>query len=64
MDDHSGIRIPRKKHKHDTDTLSSSHKKNFKTIEEGINNFIQIFLLDLYMFVHVVTRRGSGKAPT
>ena len=39
MDDHSGMRIPRKKHKHDTDTLSSSHKKNFKTIEEGIKQF-------------------------
>ena len=39
MDDHSGMRIPSKKHKHDTDTLSSSHKKNFKTIEDGIKQF-------------------------
>ena len=39
FNDDSGINIPRKRCKHDTDTLPKSHQKDLKTVEESIKLF-------------------------
>ena len=69
FNDNVEINVPRKRCKHDTDTLPKTCHKDFVTIGNCLlnnficllNNFIQIYLLDPYMFVHVVTKHGLGK---
>ena len=38
-DDYSEINVPRKRRKHDEDTLSKMHQKDFETIEKAIKQF-------------------------
>ena len=61
FDDSLEIITPRKRYKHDTDNFPETHKKDLNLLKKLLNNSIQIFLLDLCIFVHVVTRHGSGK---
>ena len=60
FNDNVEINVPRKRCKCDTDNLPKTCQKDFVT-KSLLNNFIQIYLLDPYMFVHVVTKHGLGK---
>ena len=39
FNDNSGVNFPRKRFKHDTDTLPKSKQEDFKTIQESIKQF-------------------------
>ena len=61
INDDLDITVPRKKNKHDIDLLPENSRKTLKLLKSLSNDSIQIYLLDPYMFVHVVIRHGSGK---
>ena len=61
FNDDLGINISRKKNRHATDILPKIIRKMLKLLKSLSNNSMQIYLLDPCMFVHVVTRHGSGK---
>ena len=61
INDDLEINVPRKKIKRDIDFLPKKSRKTWKLLKSLSNDSIQIYLLDPYMFVHVVIRHGSGK---
>ena len=61
INDDLEINVPRKKNKRDIDLLPKKSRKTLKLLKSLSNDSIQIYLLDPYMFVHVVIRHGSGK---
>ena len=62
INDDLEITNPRKKIKHDIDLLpKKDSRKTLKLLKSVSNDFIQIYLLDPYMCVHVAIRHGSGK---
>ena len=58
----SEINVPRKRRKHDTETLPKTWQKDTVTIEESIKQFqSDISIGPIYVwFVHVVTKHGLG----
>ena len=61
FNDNSGIDVPRKSRKHDMDTCQKIITRISLLLKSELNNFILIYPLDPYMFVHVVTKHGLGK---
>ena len=61
FNDNSGIDVPRKRRKHDMDTLPKIVIRILLLLKSVLNSFILIYPLDPYMFVRVVTKHGLGK---